>query len=302
MSEVWALKYRPNMDEIVGQDLIKEKVLPNGKTFYKGLLQHYIFYSPQAGTGKTSLAHAMADKLNWPIHVFNASSKKTRGIEFVEEHLLPMSRTGNSNQFFLLDEADQLTPAAQSALKGVIENAQGYFILTCNDLTKISRWLQSRCVVCHFNPISDEDSMARLAVIAGNEGVEVTQSQLNMIVKAHKGDLRNAINAFQVFASLDVPQQMRFLHSLDSKNNFDINTWRKQIKSPQDFQYAVRLIQDSPDSRKAIQYIFSNCMDDTSVVVAKLKIIDAAITAERDFLMGVEENIVINNFVGMYLA
>ena len=123
MSKVWSLKHRPTFDEIVGQphlDGVNDK-------------QHYIFYSPGAGTGKTSYAHGLANEWGYILHEYNASSKKTRGIEFVEEELLPMSRNGRYSQVFLLDEADQLTPAAQSALKGVIENAHGYLSLihTC---------------------------------------------------------------------------------------------------------------------------------------------------------------------------
>ena len=109
--------------------------------------------SAEPGTGKTTLAHIIANTLGWQLHKFNASSKKTRGIEFIEEYIIPMSRIGQWETIFFLDEADRLTPQAQDALKGVIEDAQGYFILTCNDISKVSPWLQSRCQVRTFEPI-----------------------------------------------------------------------------------------------------------------------------------------------------
>ena len=161
MREVWAVKHRPtNLKEFEGQDhLIDEmKSIINGQAGP----QHYIFYSPEAGTGKTSLAHILATQLCYNIHKYNASSKRQRGIEFIEDELAPMTRLGQYETFFFLDEADQLTDAAQGALKGVIEDAQGYFILTCNDLNKVSKWLQSRCRVLTFEPINYEDMFVRL--------------------------------------------------------------------------------------------------------------------------------------------
>ena len=291
MSDIWAEKYRPSLDEIVGQDSILESI---------SSLQHFIFYSQKAGTGKTSLAHAMAKSLGWPIHVFNASSKATRGIEFVEEHLLPMSRTGNKRQFFLLDEADQLTPAAQSALKGVIENAQGYFILTCNDLSKISEWLKSRCFVCNFKPISEEDMMERLSVIAGKEGVKVTSPQMRMIIEAHNGDLRNAIGALQVYASMNDEQAERFLLSL-SGNGVPTQEFLYHAFTDSDFDYCLKIL--APHSpRISVKEIFKFGMESKGQTNNKLKLLDAAVTAERDFLLGVDENIALANFVRMCIA
>jgi len=262
---------------------------------------HMIFHSREAGTGKTSLAHALAQRYDFTLHTFNASSKKTRGIEFVEEELLPMSRTGNFNQIFLLDEADQLTSAAQSALKGVIENATGYFILTCNDLSKVSQWLQSRCRVLHFKPISDEDMKARLLTIVGREGVEITDGQLNMIIDAHKGDLRAAINCLQAFNTLKTPStQTSFLNSLID-DEFDPNIFLTLVFREKDYEEALKCI-DGFDPRRSVRRVFTHAVDSNARVASKLAVIDAAVTAERDFIAGVEPQIVVANFVRMCLG
>ena len=137
MTEIWSQKYRPTtLNDVVGRDDIVAQ--------FNMVIQNFLFHSQEAGTGKTTIARALANDLGYQIHVFNASTKNERGIGFIEEELIPRTRTGNHEQIFLLDEADQLTDAAQSALKGVMENAHGYFILTCNNLAKVSPWLQSR--------------------------------------------------------------------------------------------------------------------------------------------------------------
>lgn len=287
MSKVWALKHRPSIDDIVGQDDIINAI-GNG-------MQHMVFYSPQAGTGKTSLAHALAKRHDSTLHIFNASSKKTRGIEFVEEELLPMSRTGNWKQIFLLDEADQLTPAAQSALKGVIENAHGWFILTCNDLSKISVWLQSRCRVLKFNPISDEHMKQRLITIAGKEGVEITPNHLALIINNHRGDLRNAINALQAYSNSQ--DKHSFIHSLEN-DKFDVQQFLTLCFREKDFEESLKLL-DKDNKRESIRAVFRFAMESNAKAPSKLKVIEAAVTSERDFIMGVDEDIILSNFVLM---
>ena len=97
MSATWSTKYRPtSSDGLVGSALDMYRAFDN--------IQHAILHSKEAGTGKTTLAHVLANEKGWPIHVFNASSKKTRGIGFVEEELLPLTRMGMREQIILLDE------------------------------------------------------------------------------------------------------------------------------------------------------------------------------------------------------
>jgi len=288
MSKLWAVKHRPSLDEIVGQDRVLDAIPSMG---------HMIFHSPEAGTGKTSLANALAERYDFVIHTFNASSKKTRGIEFVEEELLPMSRTGNWKQVFLLDEADQLTASAQSALKGVIENATGYFILTCNDLSKISTWLQSRCRVLHFKPIADSDMKDRLTIIAGKEGVEITDTQLDLIIEANKGDLRSAINCLQAYAGMENGD--KFLHSL-LDDDFQPNLFLTMVFREKDYEEAYKCIVGF-DPRRSVRRVFLHAVESNARTASKLAVIDASVTAERDFIAGVEPAIVIANFVRMCL-
>jgi len=268
-------------------------------------MQHLLLHSREAGTGKTTLAYVLANTLDYPLHVFNASSKKTRGIAFVEEELIPLTRAGNYKQIILLDEADQLTPEAQSALKGVIENAQGFFILTCNDIRKVSKWLQSRCLTIEFRPIGRKPMMERLQHICGIEGVEITESNLGLICDAHEGDLRNAINALQAYdASLMVGEAEKFILSL-AEHDFDAYTFLKVCMVEKDLLYANIMLSDAYDARSAVRSVFEEGVAGTKAPLSdnkKLQVVDAAITAERDILNGVDEDIVWANFVRMLIA
>ena len=284
----WATKYRPTtFDEMVANNN------------FSNLDQHLLLHSKEAGVGKTTYAHVIANERGYPLHIFNASSKNTRGIAFVEEELLPLTRSGNYNQYILLDEADQLTPEAQGALKGVIENAQGYFILTCNNIEKVSPYLRSRCRTLEFRPIEIDEMFKRLQQIVVAENVIITEAHLRMICESHSGDLRNAINALQAYDSLGEEKGKAFVHSLTVKE-FDSKFLLTLCFREKDFKNAVKFFGKN-DVRQTIRSVFDYAIESDASSEGKMTVIDAAITAERDLISGIDEDIVKGNFLRMLM-
>jgi replication factor C subunit 3/5 len=293
MREVWATKHRPtNLDDFEGQEHIVKEM--DYILYGSASMQHYIFYSPEPGTGKTTMAHILAKKLGYEIHKYNASSKRQRGIEFIEEELAPMTRLGQYETIYFLDEADQLTPAAQSALKGVIEDAQGFFILTCNDLSKISPWLQSRCQVRHFVPINQTDMFTRLCHIDGAEGFQSPTKDIDAIVDTNKGDLRNAINSLQAYHSIPEADREAFLLGL-GQPPVDAQMILTLCMKEQQVEEAVKLM-GSSNLRQTIDAVFRYGIDSPAKPTSKLKLVEAATQAHRDLLMGVEAHYVVWDF------
>jgi DNA polymerase III delta prime subunit len=288
MSEVWAQKHRPTtLWDIVGQEEVVRNINNPG---------HYIFYSPQPGTGKTTTALALAKDMDWPIHIFNASTKNERGIAFIEEQVIPMTRTGNYNQWFLLDEADQLTDAAQSALKGVIENAQGYFILTCNNLSKVSPWLQSRCSVKHFKPISEDNIIKILSRVAAIENLKSgVPNAINCIAKAHAGDARNAINALQAWSYLKGDQRTKFLANLGTPQ-VDYDKFLRVAVRERSFDSAVKILKGHP-LKETFRGLLSYLMESGAKQESKMRIVLALIESERDLIAGIHPDLILANFV-----
>lgn len=293
---IWWETHRPEtLEGFVGQPAIKsefERILSG-----EAPMQNYIFSSRGPGTGKTTLAQIIATALNYQIHKFNASSKKTRGIEFIEEYIIPLARSGLNEVIIFLDEADRITAQAQDALKGVIEDATCFFILTCNDINKVSPWLQSRCQVRTFDPIPHEALVMRLATVAAVESKTFTDAELQVVARAHEGDLRNALGALQTLDSFNKPfDRNNFVLRLTT-GDIDCSLFLRQCFKERDIDAAYKTLTMKPtDPRKIVRTVFEFAMDNPSNVNAKIIVIDASVQAERDLLSGVNEYIALMEF------
>jgi replication factor C small subunit len=102
----------------------------------------------------------------------------------------------------LLDEADYLSPNAQAALRGVMEeySQTARFILTCNYPHKIIPALHSRCQGFHIEKVDHTEFTARAATVLVTEGVEFDLDVLDSYVKATYPDLRKCLNLLQMNA------------------------------------------------------------------------------------------------------
>ncbi|MEK0340039.1 MAG: AAA family ATPase, partial [Nitrosopumilus sp.] len=136
----------------------------------------------------------------------NASDE--RGIEMVRQKVKKFSRFAGMVdvpfKIIILDEADEMTSAAQTALRRIIEDTAKIcrFILIANNVSKIIEPIQSRCAAFKFTTIAEEDVIARLEEIAKKEKVKTDKKGLKAIYDYTEGDLRHAINLMQATASL----------------------------------------------------------------------------------------------------
>lgn len=192
-------KYRPqSVDSYVGNQEFKDIV---SLYIAENDIQNLLLYGP-AGTGKTSAAKLIVNKIECDYIYINASDE--RGIDTIREKVVGFASTMSFKplKVVILDEADYLTIQSQAALRNVMEqySRNTRFILTCNYVEKIIDPIQSRCQVVNIIPPSKKDIALHLVSILDEEKIEYEKESLKDVVNTYYPDLRKMLNTIQMFS------------------------------------------------------------------------------------------------------
>lgn len=200
MKQLWVEAYRPKtISEYVFRDEAQRKQIEGW--IKDGSIPHLLL-SGTAGVGKTTLAKVLMNELEiseYDILEINAS--RTNSVEDVRERITNFIQLIPFGSFkvVLLDEGDYLSPAAQAALRGVMEeyHSTSRFIITCNFPNRIIPAIHSRCQGFHIEKIDQTEYTARVATILMTENVDFDLDVLDTYVKVAYPDLRKCINLLQ---------------------------------------------------------------------------------------------------------
>jgi replication factor C small subunit len=200
MKELWVEKYRPKtVDGYVFRDDHQRNQI---NTWIKDKSIPHLLLSGAAGIGKTTLAKVLINELGIEEYdVLEINASRTNSVEDVRDKITNFVQMIPFGPFkvVLLDEADYLSPNAQAALRGVMEeyHATSRFILTCNYPNRIIPAIHSRCQGFHVERTDMTEFTARVATILVEESVEFDLDTLDLYVKVAYPDLRKCINLVQ---------------------------------------------------------------------------------------------------------
>ena len=208
---MWSEKYRPKkLSEVVDQ---KEIIKGISNLIKSPDIPHMLFAGP-AGVGKTTTALCIAMELlgeEWRKNTLELNASDERGIKMVRERVkefaasikLAGDKEFGKPKIIILDEADEMTSEAQTALRRIIEDSARTtrFVIICNYLSQIIEPIQSRCVVFRFTRLPKEDVIDHLKMICEQQKVKYEEKALAQIYGATGGDLRHSINIMQAAAS-----------------------------------------------------------------------------------------------------
>ncbi len=205
-NSVWVEKYRPTT---VADTILPEQIKSQVEGIIKtGDMQSLLFTGP-AGCGKTTLARAMANELGADFMQINAS--RDGNIDLIRNKLSQFASTvsfSDSRKITLLDEADGLTPLAQQALRGFVEefSANHSIIFTCNFTSKLIEPIRSRCKIIDFKSVTQSklelsiQFTRRVMKILEQEGVKYDKKVVAEYVMKNFPDFRSILNEMQGYS------------------------------------------------------------------------------------------------------
>lgn len=203
---LWVEKYRPKtIDECIlpeamkkpFQEYVKKKEIPN------------MILTGSAGVGKTTVARAMCEEAGCDYILINGSDES--GIDTLRVKVKGFASSVSllgGRKVIIIDEADYLTPTAQAAFRGVIEEFSGNcsFIFTCNFKNRIIQPLHSRCAVIDFKLQNGQKAkmasafFKRIEVILKGEKIEYDPKIVAELVTKYFPDYRRVLNELQRYS------------------------------------------------------------------------------------------------------
>lgn len=218
--EILADKLRPKcLDDIIGQKHLvgKNKIIRN--LVDNDHLVSMILYG-KPGIGKTSIACAIAQQINKPFRMLNATINNKQDFDIVIEEAKM-----NGEMIVIMDEIHRMNKDKQDLLLPYIEN--GLIILigmtTSNPYHKINPAIRSRCQIFELKELTIDDICEGLDKASKYlKGIKLDDDAKVRIAKTSSGDLRNAINLLEVayYGTNDKHVTVEVIESINPKAVF----------------------------------------------------------------------------------
>lgn len=279
MSTSWVEKYRPkNFSEIKGQEFAINTVKRFIENFNLGKLirktKKALILHGAPGTGKTTIAYAVAENTNSEIFELNASDLRNKGkLQEILKPAMEQQSLVKKNKVILVDEVDGISSVDRGGLTeliSLIDKTNYPVIVTANDAwDKKLASLRQKADMVPLKEIDYNTIREVLFSILRKENMFVANEIVTKIAVKAKGDLRAAINDLQTISK--IPESERESIKFDERN--------KEI-----------------DIFNAMKFIFKGKPTEES-----LRIFDSVNMSMDEIILWMEENIP-NEYSGRDLA
>jgi putative ATPase len=155
----------------------------------------FIFWGPP-GTGKTTLAHVIANRTKRTFRLLSAVQSGVKEIREVIESSRREWQMGRPAWILFIDEFHRLNKSQQDVLLPFLEEGSIRLIgaTTENPSFEINNAIASRCIIYNFKTLTEEEILELLKRAAQ---VEIEEEIFGRIAKSSLGDARRALNLLE---------------------------------------------------------------------------------------------------------
>lgn len=209
MAQPLAERLRPrDLDSYVGQRHLVGEGAVLRRMIDSGRILSFILWGPP-GTGKTTIARIIANKLNRPFYTLNAVSSGVKEVREVIDKAKSSPLFANGGAILFIDEIHRFNKSQQDSLLSAVETGTVTLIgaTTENPSFEVIRPLLSRCQLYVLKSLEKEDLLSLLehAVTADEQlkarGVELKET--DAILRYSGGDARKLLNILELVVEGD---------------------------------------------------------------------------------------------------
>lgn len=154
------------------------------------------------GTGKTTMGLALAQAIPAEIHHVPSQECTVANIDRVRMTCQYVPMSGYKMHLVLVDEADQMSPQAQTSLLSKLDSTNfppaTVFVFTCNATDRLEPRFLSRCKVLEFSTYGlGPDAAGILARVWKAEAGEAPAPNFARLVKESNNNVREALQRLE---------------------------------------------------------------------------------------------------------